>query len=723
MNKLHDVITSLNDEQVEALLELGKPLRILAGAGSGKTRVITGKIGHLIENENINQNRILALTFTNKAAKEMKERINDLIGKIPRYITTFHSFGVRVLREEYSSCGLNPGFEIIDSSDQVTIIKRLIKENGLVTNAKEKEIIGYISRWKGWRYDGSTDSATNHKEIQILKVYSLYLNYLKVNNSIDFDDLILKVEDLFLSNKEVLTKWIQKFDYILVDEFQDTSTSQYNIVKLLLGNRSCLTVVGDPDQNIYSWRGSELSIILDFEKNFKNARTIFLNKNYRSTQKILDVANNFIDHNKMREKKDIYSDTKSGKVVHVKETASVNFEAKYIANKINELVDKGYKYSDFFILYRNHAISRPFETSFQNQKIPFEIFGGLAFRDRSVVKDLSAMIKMITHGHAIAFGRVFKHVPRIGAVTIEKIVELAKLKNTTILNLFVEHFGELQTISKNLTSFREMLVGAISMVDNNDKPVDVLKYIVSRIGYELQFNTTAREDVEAKANILTFYDQLDSYIEMLENDIKDTREIFVNFLQNEAIDITNEITDEVVANKVVMSTVHGVKGLEKRVVFIVGVNNNVFPSKFSKISINSLEEERRLFYVAVTRAKEELFIMYSVGQYSHLAGETLSISRFIEEIDPKLYELESNIFFHGSSVNDMTSKIIVPVVEAKPLNKSTNDVIKGDKVEHAAFGVGIVVSIQGKFLSIAFTDPRHKVKMIPLNSNVWWKIN
>ncbi|QHX35646.1 ATP-dependent DNA helicase [Spiroplasma sp. TIUS-1] len=721
MSKLNDLIKSLNDEQVDALLELNRPLRILAGAGSGKTRVITGKIGHLIENEGIHPSRILALTFTNKAANEMKERIHNLIGTTPRFITTFHSFGVRVLREEFMSVGLTSAFQIVDTSDQSTIIKRLIKENNIDSKLKDKEVIGYISRWKNQRLEISPNNSTNYKEIQIAKVYNLYLRYMKDNDSIDFDDLILKVEDLFISNKDVLIKWSQKFEYILVDEFQDTSTSQYHIVKLLLANRGCLTVVGDPDQNIYSWRGSELNIILDFEKNFKNARTVFLNKNYRSTQKILDVANDFIDKNKMREKKDIYSDTKSGASVHVKEAASQPFEAKYVSNKINELVNKkGYKYSDFFILYRNHAISRPFETSFQNEKIPFEIYGGMAFRDRAVVKDLSSMIKMMTHGNLIAFNRVFKHVPKIGAVTVEKIFSLAKSKDKTVLSLFLEDFDELQLISKNLESFKNILITAKSEIDSNEKPVKILQGIVSGLGYELQFNSKSREDEEAKANILTFYDQLESYIELTDGEITNTHELFISFLQNEAIDVTNAETDEN-PNKVVMSTVHGAKGLERRVVFIVGVNNNVFPSRFSKISVNALEEERRLFYVAITRAKEELYIMYSVGTFSHLAGEVLSTSRFLEEIDSKLYELESNIFYHSSS--EMSSKIIIPTVEQKQINTSSKEVVKGDIVEHAAFGLGVVISIQGKFISIAFSDPKYKTKMIPLNSNVWWKSN
>lgn len=722
MSKLNDVIKSLNDEQVDALLELSRPLRILAGAGSGKTRVITGKIGNLIENEGIHPSRILALTFTNKAANEMKERIHDLIGTTPRYITTFHSFGVRVLREEFMSVGLTSAFQIVDTSDQSTIIKRLMKENNIDNKLKDKEVIGYISRWKNQRLDISPNNSTNYKEIQIAKVYNLYLRYMKDNDSIDFDDLILKVEDLFMTNKEVLLKWSKRFDYILVDEFQDTSTSQYHIVKLLLANRGCLTVVGDPDQNIYSWRGSELSIILDFEKNFKNARTVFLNKNYRSTQKILDVANDFIDKNNMREKKDIYSDTKSGAKVHVKEAASQPFEAKYVSNKITEMVNKqGYKYSDFFILYRNHAISRPFETSFQNAKIPFEIYGGMAFRDRAVVKDLSAMIKMMTHGNLIPFNRVFKHVPKIGAVTTEKIFELARAKDKTILSLFLEDFDELQLISKNLESFRNVLLTAKTKIDNNENPIEILQGIVGSLGYELQFSAKTNENEEAKKNILAFYDQIESYIESLEGDIKNnTREIFISFLQNEAIDISG-VENEQDPNKVIMSTAHGAKGLERKVVFIVGVNNNIFPSKFSRISINSLEEERRLFYVAITRAKEELFIMYSLGTYSHIAGEVLATSRFIEEIDPKLYELESNIFFHGS--NDMSSKIIVPAVEPKQINTSSKEVIKGDVVEHAAFGKGVVISVQGKFISIAFSDPRYKTKMIPLNSNVWWKTN
>ncbi|WP_339022918.1 ATP-dependent helicase [Spiroplasma endosymbiont of Crioceris asparagi] len=713
---IKELLAKLNNDQLEAVLEIKRPLRIVAGAGSGKTRVIATKIAYLIDVEKINPNKILAITFTNKAAKEMKNRVYDYSGFETKNISTFHSLCVRVLREEFAHANLKKDFLILDSSDQVSIVKELIKTNKIDDVKKERAIVSKISHWKnnGTSPESAAKDNFKYADIQIVKIYKLYNQYLNENNYLDFDDLIIKTEKLFSNNKDVVQKWSERYDYILVDEFQDTSLNQYNLVKMLVNNRNNLTVVGDPDQNIYTWRGSKIEIILNFEKNFKNAKTIFLNKNYRSTQPILNIANDLISKNKNREEKSIFSDIKVGEKVLVTGAANKMFEAKYVAKKIAKYVKDGkYNYSDFFIIYRINAWSQNFENELQYNKIPFDVYGGMAFRDRAVVKDMTAILKAVVFGDKNSFKRVFRFIPRVGEKTAEKIFLAASIENLSILDIFLHRFEVVETISKNLKFLRDAFVAATKSMDENKSMVEIAKQLITDLEYAKKFDPKDEEDADSLRYIKSYYDLISSFQEY--SNESNTKDMFIEFLQNETL--SDSSSKEDTKNKVILSTIHGVKGLEAKCVFVVGVNRGIFP--LSKIwREEELEEERRAFYVAITRAKEELEITYVDGDFSYITNEKLQPSQFISQIDKNLYVSQENLTFNSPSEATFFKPQMQSPIPKFQTNKKeppkTNQ-----KITHINFGEGVVIDIVGNFIKVAFADSKIGIKMVPLNSNSW----
>ncbi|AOG60061.1 ATP-dependent DNA helicase [Spiroplasma helicoides] len=719
-----EFLKNLNEQQLDSVITTDVPLRIIAGAGSGKTRVITTKIAYLIEKENILPNKILAVTFTNKAANEMKERILKLSNNLYKvnHIMTFHSFCVRILREEFELLNLKQNFTIIDTSEQTRIIRRILKSLDIVDQKSkpEKKIISKISRWKNslTDWEEAYESSFNNQDKQFAKVYRDYQQYLLENHLLDFDDLLLKAHTLFKNNLEVRQKWANRFSYILVDEFQDTNYIQFDLVKWITNGRGCLTVVGDPDQTIYSWRGAKVNIILNFEKEFKNARTVQLNQNYRSTKPILDLANSFIDNNKNREKKDIFTNKKEGTIVAVKECASRNFEAKYVAKKIKELVEeKKYKYSDFYVLYRTNAWSFEFEKEFSNSKIPFQLVGGFEFRERKIIKDITALLKVVCFQDELSFERVFSFVQKVGPVTAQKLIDCARRNDLSLFDLITQRQDLLITISKNLNSLANALNEGYKLFMNNERVLDICKKLVNLSGYKEILDLKSKEDQEALQNLEAYYDQMAQFDKDYEQEASRVNRL-TKFLQEETLSINSDGNIEV-PNKVTLLTIHSAKGLENKVVFIVGVNKDVFPSRMSLSSIEALEEERRALYVAITRAQELLYISYVVGEYSYISSGELGASRFITELDPELYELEKNIFFHNPT--DMTSQKVY--FEKKENIKLNHDVAvsKGDVIEHMMFGEGIVDKVMDKYIQIAFINPAFGVKAIPINSNSWKK--
>lgn len=721
---MNDLLAGLNDQQLESVITTDVPLRIIAGAGSGKTRVITTKIAYLIEKENINPKKILAVTFTNKAANEMKERVYKITQavKVP-HIMTFHAFCVRVLREDFEEAGLTSTFEIIDSADQTKIIKDGLKNINAYDpkTREEKRIISKISNWKSkfLTWDEAEKESVSLVDKRYAKVYRYYQDHLRKNNKVDFDDLILKVHELFRVNLEIRSKWQNRFDYVMVDEFQDTNYTQFDLIKWLVGEKNGLTVVGDPDQTIYSWRGAKVNIILNFEQNFKNARTVILTKNYRSTKNILELANRFIDINKNREKKDIYTDNEVGEKAQVKEASSRNFEAKYVAKEIKQLVESGkYKYSDIFVLYRTNAWSVEFEKEFTNAGIPFGLVGAFKFLDRKEIKDTIALLKIIALKDNLAFERVFKFVPKVGDVTVQKILDAARIQELNLFDFLTQREELVLDITKHLSGFCAMLRAAEQKYQADEPIAEIGQFLINNSGLKYKLNPKLKEDNEIFQNINTFLDQMEHFDKDYDSEPQVTPRLN-KFLQE--VSLVTTLTGEVeTPNKVTLLTIHSAKGLENAVVFIAGLNQDIFPSRMSLASINNLEEERRAFYVAITRAQELLYISYVVGEHSFLTNGEFGPSRFIGELDPNLYALEKGIFFHAPG--EMSSqKFTSGVIEKKP-EKIESGVKVGDTINHAMFGEGIVEGILDKYLKIAFLNPAYGVKSIPINSSTWKKL-
>lgn len=720
---MQNLLAELNDQQLESVITTDVPLRIIAGAGSGKTRVITAKIIYLIEQIKINPYKILAVTFTNKAAKEMKERVLKLTDdiKIP-YIMTFHSFCVRILREDFSYANLSSKFTIIDTDDQTQIIKKILEDlNYYEEKLKQtKKIIREISRWKSnfTSPDEAYENEFNIENKKYAKVFNEYQNYLKENDMVDFNDLILKVHKLLNENKDIREKWKNRFDYIMVDEFQDTNYTQFDLIKLLTGERGCLTVVGDPDQTIYSWRGAIVDNILNFNKSFKNTKTIMLTQNYRSTQNILDLANRFIDNNKNREKKDIFTLNNIGNLTQIKEAASRNFEAKYVAQEIEKLIkEKNYKYSDFFILYRTNAWSLEFEKEFANNKIPFHLIGSFRFRDRKIIKDITALLKIVAVQDDFSFMRVFSFIPKVGAVTTQKLLTCAQTHNINLFELLTTREDLVNEISKNLTWFCEMLRDAHKKHLSKEPIVNIAKFLVENSGLKNKLNLKEKEDLETMDNINNYYDQMQKFDDDYEKEDQSIPRTN-KFLQDESI-LASDNDEFEVPNKTTLLTMHAAKGLENKVVFIVGLNQDVFPSRFSLSSISALEDERRVLYVAITRAQELLYISYVAGERSYISNGELGPSRFISELDPKLYAIEKNIFFHSST--EMTSqKFSSGEIEKKP-DKLDAKVVNGDIINHVFFGEGIVERILDKHITVAFKNNAYGIKSLSINDSAWKK--
>ncbi|WP_027063592.1 ATP-dependent helicase [Mesoplasma seiffertii] len=717
------LLDGLNLKQLEAVVTTKQPLRIIAGAGSGKTKVITTKIAYLIEEEHIAPWKILAVTFTNKAAREMKERVELLTGNLQAkpFISTFHAWCSRVLREEFALVGLQKGFLIIDQNDQKQMLKKIIKELDLFDEALvrdlNKQAVNQISNWKNNFVSPKEvmEESYSFLEKNLATVYRIYEQRLLENNSVDFNDLQIKVHQLFNQNPETVNKWRDRYDYVMVDEFQDTNDVQFDLIKFLTRGKTNLTVVGDPDQTIYSWRGARVNIILNFEKTYKDAKSVVLDENYRSTQQILDIANDFIDNNKNREKKNIFTNNSRGEKVQVKECASMYTEAKFIATEIKNLVKDGYKYGDIYVLYRMNAWSREIEKVLDNSKIPFQLIGGIKFRDRKVIKDAISMLKMVVVKDNLSAERVLGFTPRIGATTIQKILELSAAQQINIFDLITHEDETLITsATKNLKELRATLIEGRQIYEKNVSLAGLMKYLLAASGYEKRLELL--EDEDGLQNIKALYDQLSHFDESFDPVEYNEDDRFIAFLQEESL--ASEEDDETHPNKVTLLTIHSAKGLENKVVFVAGLNRDVFPGKRSMFSSEELEEERRALYVALTRAQEKLYISYIRGEWSYISQGELSPSKFIAELNKDLYEFESGLFAHanGTITANKVVKTEKDVWSEKFDEQHENDYAQGDLVEHVIFGEGIVVKIIGTQLQVAFNNAMYGVMVIPMGN-------
>ena len=697
--------SSLNDKQKEAVIDDSKHLRIIAGAGSGKTRVLTMRIAYLIEQKHINPKNVLAITFTNKAANEMKNRISEMLGEAGdgAFISTIHSLCVRILKEEIGVFGYPKNFTIVDGDDQKTILKEAYKE----FNIDKKDLsygsaLDYIAncKYEELSYEKAMDQAYGEKKlVDKANVYKYYDERLKSLYALDFDDLILFTVRLFKLHKDILKKWSSKFIYIHVDEFQDIDKTQYELIKLLSSTHDNVYVVGDPDQTIYTWRGADVNIIVNFDKDFKNTKTIILNQNYRSTNNILEGANSLIKYNKSRVPKDLFSENGDGdKIVH-KTLPDETSEAYYVVSCIQSLLKQGYEYNDIAILYRSNYLSREVEKVFIENRIPYVIYGGIRFYERMEVKDILSYLRLIVTGDDLAFQRVINQPKRgIGQKSIDTIFSLAKDNNISMYEVVKQGlFAKNQSV---LESFVDMVERWKSSLDG--KPLEeVLTDVFEQSGYRSMLEK--ENETERIENVKSLID-----------DIKDYQETYPGSTLADYLSMISLYTDKANTDgsaSVSLMTIHASKGLEFKVVFVVGLSEGIFPSERTMLEQKGVEEERRLAYVAYTRAKEKLTLT-DTSSFSYVVNSAKTTSRFVNEVDEKYIEHLDKPVLKQQSVFDVPFTTKISSIEPKrEAPRRPSRYRKSDVVIHKIFGEGVVVKCDGDFVTVAFSYP-HGTKTI-----------
>ncbi len=639
-----DLLKGLNTEQQKAVLHNEGPLLILAGAGSGKTRVLTHRIAHLIKEKGVSPFSILAITFTNKAAREMKERIDKLVGEGSEniWVSTFHSTCVRMLRRDIDKIGYDRSFVIFDSADQQTVVKDCLKELNLNDkNFPPRSVLEMIGRAKDELIEPQAYTnmyASDFRMSKVAKIYELYQKKLRQNNALDFDDIIMLTIKVFLEHPEVLDYYQRKFRYILVDEYQDTNTAQYSFISLLAQGHKNLCVVGDDDQSIYSFRGANIRNILDFEKEFKNCNVIKLEQNYRSTQKILDAANKVIRNNLGRKNKQLWTENEDGNNLQLFKGNNEHDECMFVTHEIKRLCKEENKsYKDFAILYRINAQSRVMEDMLMRESIPYKIVGGLRFYDRKEIKDVVSYLRVIQNpSDNIGLKRII-NVPKrgIGDATVGKAEDIANARNCSIFSIVASaaEIPELQRAASKLDSFTTM-IAKFRVLKDHMKVSELIQEVINQSGIlkELEEEDT----IESQTRIENIKELISVAIEYEAREDGEEKTL-EGFLENVSLvaDIDNV---EEGADNVILMTLHSAKGLEFPVVFLVGLEEGVFPGYRSIGDENELEEERRLCYVGITRAREKLYLTNAFSRT--LFGNTTynKESRFLKEIPAELVD-------------------------------------------------------------------------------------
>ncbi|WP_297282163.1 ATP-dependent helicase [uncultured Anaerococcus sp.] len=711
-------LESLNEKQREAVLHNRGPLLVLAGAGSGKTRVLTTSIANLIENEGIDPRNILAITFTNKAANEMKDRIATLLNMDVSHlwIGTFHSICARILRMNIDKIGYSSNFTIYDTNDQRTLVKEIINDLNYKDEISPRDAQNLISSLKNKSISPkdflSIDGYyKNHNEY-----YEIYKQYEKRKfeyNALDFDDLIEKVLLLFSKDIDTLRYYQNKFKYIFVDEYQDTNSSQYELIKYFADYHKNVVVVGDADQSIYSFRGADISNILNFEKDFENAKVIKLEQNYRSTSNILDTANLLIVNNIERKDKNLWTANGTGDEVIYKNNSVESEESKFVVDEIKKLTNEGYSYNDIAILYRTNAQSRSFEEVLMKNLIEYKVVGGLKFYDRKEIKDLVSYLKIIVNPKDdVALKRIINEPKRgIGNKSVEQLSKIANENGISILELIREpNYGGLLT--DRLRNLANKFYNPLTEIfDNVDKYTitDLINEVLDKSGYLKSLESSY--SVEDRARIDNLNEFISAASEYEENNPRDT---IYDYLENLSLISDMEKTEDK-DNSVLLMSMHAAKGLEFPIVFVVGMDEGLFPGKRS-IDEGNIEEERRLFYVAITRAREKLYLTSSEVRRAYGKPVYYKNSRFLDEIRENIKELENKSFgsfssrsFEKASNEDyMREKTRQSVLDTKLKKNDNSDETYqvGDKVMHSKWGQGMIVQVKeskdGNELVVAF---------------------
>lgn len=630
MTDINEILEQLNSEQIVPVKQTEGPVLVLAGAGSGKTRVLTSRIAYLVEEQGVPARAILAITFTNKAADEMKDRLSRMINTSGMWVCTIHSMCVRILRDFANAAGVSPNFSIYSETERNNIIKKSFQECGFEDEKLLKNAKWHIANAKMLGYEPTRYLDENAGEPEIEKIVSVYRRYqahLKENNSLDFDDLLSETRKLLLTDADAREYLSGKFRYVLVDEFQDTNGVQYDIVRLLSSTHKNLFVVGDDDQSIYGWRGAKLENILHFEQDFPGAKVFKLERNYRSTKEILTLANEVIKNNGRRKKKVLWTENPEGDKTTVYEGEQETDEARFVAHSIAGLMRKGYKFSDFAVLMRLNALTRAFEQEFTADGIPFKVFGGFKFFERKEVKDLLAYLRVINNpldGEAIV--RIINFPKRgIGQTTVDKLQAYAAREELSVYDAIID----LDEMGFNAGT-RAKLEGFFSqikkwIIESQSLPVnELVKMIVADTGMREAYSDPSDESINKLANIEEFISSVDEYCKL------NPDATLTEYLQQVTLSSDTDEMDD--SEYVTLATVHAVKGLEFKCVFVIGLEENIMPVSRSVGSSDDMEEERRLMYVAITRAKERLYLTRSKSRYLYGKREPSMRSRFLKEL-------------------------------------------------------------------------------------------
>lgn len=630
MLETNEILEKLNEEQIKPVLQTEGAVLVLAGAGSGKTRVLTSRIAHLIEDKGVPASAILAITFTNKAANEMKERLSRIVDVSHSWVCTIHSMCVRILRMYADEIGISANFSIYSETERNNIIKKSFQECDLEGEQLLKDVKFHIGNAKmlGYSPERYAEEYADERNIHlIIKAYKRYQKHLRENNAFDFDDLLNETRNLLKGNAEAREYLGGKFRYILVDEFQDTNAVQYEIIKMLASVHGNLFAVGDDDQSIYGWRGAKIENILHFEKDFKGAHVFKLERNYRSTKKILNLANVIIKNNAARKNKTLWTENEEGADVKVQEAEEESGEARFVAYTIANLMRQGYQYSDFAVLMRINALTRSFEQEFTADGIPFKVFGGFKFFERKEIKDLLAYLRLINNPFdSEAAMRIINFPKRgIGAKTVETLYNYAVENELSVYDslLDLDEIGFTGATREKLVGFRDLVKEWI--IDSQDTPVnELVKKIITDTKMREAYADDSDESINKRANIDEFVNAVEEFCRL------NPEATLTDYLNQVTLSSDTDEMDE--SSYVTLATVHSVKGLEFKCVFVVGLEENTMPISRASGNESELEEERRLMYVAITRAQDRLFLTRAKSRYLYGKREPTARSRFLKEL-------------------------------------------------------------------------------------------
>ena len=679
-------INSLNEMQRQAVLHINGPMLVLAGAGSGKTKVLTNRICNLIDN-GVSPGEILAITFTNKAAKEMKDRVWGLIGNDAYniQISTFHSLGLKILKENYDKLGYEKNFVIIDSDDALTVIKKIMKDlNMSPTYYNAKNIRNKISSAKNELMDVNSFSNLEYDK-QIVKVYEKYIEKLKINNSVDFDDLLILPIKLFKSYPEILNSYQERYKYLLIDEYQDTNECQYVLSKMLSNKYRNIFVVGDNDQAIYAFRGANYKNILNFEKDYPDCKTILLEENYRSTKTILNAANSVIKYNKLRKDKNLWSNNEEGELIKYIRCDNEKEESAYVAKEIKKMIGEGVNPTDIAVLYRTNAQSRVIEEEMLKSNIPYKIIGSFYFYNRKEIKDLLCYLRLINnYKDDVSLLRVI-NVPKrkIGEKTIDNITNVANINGTCLFDAISD--------GKEL-AFKNLIVELKEKCENLSL-TEMVELVLDKSGLKEELVNEKTLDSEIRL------ENLEEFKSITKNYEEEYGVISLDDFLNEISLVSDMSEHQDGNNKVSLMTVHSVKGLEFDNVFVIGMEEGIFPhyNSINEGTSSAIEEERRLCYVAITRAKKKLWLLNAKRRM--LFGNTSCnpASRFMEEVDSAYLDVEKKT----TSIVSGATKII----KDNMFKKEEVDYSVGDMINHTDYGNGIVTAVDKSIITVAFSHP------------------